>query len=65
MSFNPMTDVPKTDEQAMIALERNDDLLTSILQGLYRCYHAQNNSVVEAFRLTLEDHVKTYDAKLG
>ena len=64
MSFNPMTDVPETDEQATIALERNDDLLTSILRGLYECYRAQNNSVVEAFRLTLEDHVKAHDAKL-
>lgn len=60
MPFNPMTDVPKTDEEARIALERNDDLLTKNLRGLYSAYRAKGKSVLEAFKLTLEDHVKAY-----
>lgn len=56
--FNPMTDVPETDEQADIALQRSDPRLTNILQNLYRCHRNMGESVIEAFRLTLEAHVK-------
>ena len=58
MPFNPMTNVPETDEEALIALERNDVLLTEILRGLYRIFRARNETVLGAFRLTLEAHVE-------
>lgn len=57
MTFNPMHDVPETDEQAMIALRRDSDGLTNALHGLYSVHRAKGETVIEAFRLALEAHV--------
>lgn len=57
MTFDPMHDVPETDEQAEIALLRDDDILTNALRGLYRCYRAQGETVLKAFELALLAHV--------
>lgn len=56
-TFNPMYDVPTTDEQAKFALQRDDEITTQNLVGIYQTYRAEGKSVREAFKLTLEDHV--------
>lgn len=58
--FDPMTDVPASDEQVHIALQRDDELLTKNLRGLYRCFRAEGETVREAYRMTLEVHVEVY-----
>lgn len=55
-----LNDVPKTDEEAKIALLRDDDILTNALRGLYRCYRAQGETVLKAFELTLLEHVAAH-----
>lgn len=59
-TFDPMRDVPKTDEQAETALVRDDDLLTRSLRGIYRTHRAQGKSVVEAFEAALLAHVAAH-----
>lgn len=56
--FDPMKDVPKTDEQARIALQRSSEGLTITLIGIYECHRALGESVLEAFILALEAHCK-------
>ena len=56
-AFDPLTDVPTTDEEAIVALQRDVGLLTDVLQGLYGCFRAKGETVLEAFRLALEAHV--------
>ena len=63
MPFNPMTDVPTDDEEAMVALERSDTLLTKILQRLYECYRGKGLSLLEAYEKTLLDHVDSFDSQ--
>ena len=66
MAFDPWTDIPTTEEEVMIALQREGDvLLTNILQGLYRTRRGQGEGLLEAYQGTLEDHVRAAGYDIG
>lgn len=65
MTFDPMSDVPETDEQAEIALQRGDDILTNALRGLYRVHRAKSETVLRAFELALLAHVEAAEKSKG
>jgi len=52
--FDPMGDVPKTDEQARVAIEhgKDKDVVRSAL-GLYRARRMQGDSVLDAYEVAL------------
>lgn len=49
-----MTDAPTTDAEANVALQRDSDVLTDILQGLYRGFRSKGETVRDAFQMVLE-----------
>lgn len=55
--FDPRYDAPETDKQAKEALTYDSDILTTALRGIYQVYRAKGETVIEAFRLALLDHV--------
>jgi hypothetical protein len=56
--FNPLKDVPSNDYEALLALERRDEILTTALCGLYRAYRAQGADVLDSFEKVLRDHLR-------
>jgi hypothetical protein len=55
--FDPYMMVPQDDEEAMVALQRDDKLLTAILRVLYQSYRGREEGVLEAFEKTLLTYV--------
>lgn len=55
--FNPMTDVPKTDEEVIIALRRDDNITTKTLTDIYQCLREEGRSVRDAYEQTLLIHL--------
>lgn len=48
--FDPMTDIPETDEQAEQALRHGrDPSIGNSLAGIYRCQRAMGSSLLEAY----------------
>jgi len=60
--FDPMCDIPETDEEARIALQRDDEIVTKSLVSLYELDRLEGKTVLEAFRATLETHVAVMGA---
>jgi hypothetical protein len=56
-AFDPMTDVPENDEQALLALERQDEVVTSCLRGLYRIYREEGMTILDAYEKVLLIHI--------
>ena len=62
--FDPMTDVPETDEQVEIALQYGrDPIVGSSLVGIYQCRRAQGASVLEAYKAVLLIHIRIFEEK--
>lgn len=60
--FDPMLDVPKTDEQVEIALRFNKpDIAGKILIGIYNCGRGEGKSLIEAYKEALETYVRVSD----
>lgn len=60
-AFDPMTQVPKTDEQAVTALRYGRSPLTgSCLVGLFQVYRAQGKPLLDAYEKALLDHVAAF-----
>jgi hypothetical protein len=58
MTFNPVTDIPQTDDQARTALmHERDDLIGRNLVGIFNVHRSMNKPLLEAYRLALEAHV--------
>ena len=56
--FDPLVDVPMTDEEVKVALQRSGNkLVVASLQGLYDSFRKKGETVPKAFRLALEAHV--------
>lgn len=58
MTFDPMQDIPTTDDEVRIALTRPDELVTASLWGLYQVARIQGQSLLEAYKGALLAHVK-------
>lgn len=56
--FDPMTDVPTTEEEVMIALQRSDEEIARSLQGIYRAKRGKGKELFDAYRETLELHIQ-------
>ena len=60
--FNPMTDVPKNDAEAVVALAYGKDEMTKIaLTGIYRCRRAIGEDVLTAYKTALHAAVEAFD----
>lgn len=55
--FNPETDVPKTDQEVEIALQRDNDILTKCLIGIYRVRRMQGDDILKAYKDALLAHI--------
>jgi hypothetical protein len=62
MPFDPMLDIPKTDEEVKAALAVGKSKLgATACWGLYRVYRQQGNDLLEAYKKVLELYVKMFD----
>lgn len=56
--FNPMLDVPTTDDEARIALRyKKSDLVARNLVGIFECQRALGETLIEAYMAALLAHV--------
>jgi hypothetical protein len=59
-----LTQVPKTKEECMQALERDDAMMQSCMQGIFECLVAQGKSVMKAYEeallASISDEVKQH-----
>jgi len=59
MPFDPMLDIPKTDEEVKAALAvGKSELGATACWGLYRVYRRQGDGLLEAYKKALELYVK-------
>jgi len=56
--FDPLWDIPESDEEAKTALTfQRDDLTGKNLVGIYECRRAQGATVHEAYETALLAHI--------
>ena len=63
-NFDPMLIVPQDDDEAMMALKRSDDLITTCLQGIYLCRREKGDSILEAFEVALKAHIEAAEVAI-
>lgn len=61
--FDPMTDVPKDDEQAKIAIAYSGGLGAQATLGIYHARRAQGDSVLDAYEKALQARLASYQNK--
>ena len=61
-AFDPLADVPTTDEEASIALQHcGGDIVVAGLQGLYRAFRGKGETVQVAYQMALEARVAAFE----
>ena len=58
--FDPVRDIPTTDDEAKSVLRfGRDTLISDLLIGLFESRRNQGDEVLEAYRYTLHTYIKT------
>jgi hypothetical protein len=59
--FNPMINVPTTDEEVLLCLTYGRDRLTGAnLRGIYQCRREKGEDLLTAYEYTLMVHIKSF-----
>lgn len=63
--FNPLRDIPATDDEVKTALAYGKSELTSTsLIGIYECRRALGESLLQAYETALRAHIEAYDKSI-